>query len=122
MKANTPILPGSYEYDFLAMAGKAYGSIEYSENASVFIESIPGSKVGLLWNPMADDRAAFRLMARLRLGLDLSRSGMVTVLSQYGQFSCCVSDGDQQDICRVIRKLIVEMAAEIGRGMNASIH
>ena len=100
-------------------AGWGTGPWVWSERAGGFIYRVNGDRV--IWNPIADDGDAMRLILRLRLEprlIDNSHSngaepGRVTLHNFAG-----IVENIDGDSLAATRRAIVRAAAEIGRSMT----
>jgi len=102
--------------ELLLLAAAAAGiKVQYSDNFGDYSIGEPYSKGEQRWNPLTSDKDAFRLMASLRIYLvypDFEACGD-TVLAKSPEVSKFVAEAPiNREGCR---RVIVEVAAEIGR-------
>lgn len=102
--------------ELLLSAAKAAGiRVQYSDNCGDFSIGEPYSKGEQRWNPLAFDKDAFRLMSSLRIYLvypDFEACGD-TVVARSPEVSGFIAEAPvNREGCR---RVIVEVAAEIGR-------
>lgn len=88
----------SEDLNLIILAGKAFG--------------LEITRFGQDFNPSDDDGDAFRLAAHLRIGIEYD--GDYVIVAGLGQELPVVG---QEEIEGIVRRLIVEAAAEIGRSM-----
>jgi hypothetical protein len=102
--------------ELLELAAKAAG-IDLQETEDGFEADFDDSRV---WNPLADDGDALRLMVKLQFHVGLNPGNKVFCTPTYSDkptvFESCERYG-VQDPLAATRRAIVRAAAEIGRQM-----
>ena len=107
--------------EMLELAAKAAGIIaQYSDNCGDFSIGEPYYRNEVPWNPIYNDRDAFRLMVKLRIdvGEGVDKEPCAWVSYVIGDRLRSICEPYAEDPCAATRRAIVRAAAEIGKSIK----